>query len=127
MSGMTGLSGYSAGPSGPFADRLTTQVGPSEIPEATYDRPSAEGRHKDSRPSNSHDEYHDDSSSRDESKKLHVTELVWDAKTKSSTQPHLHSTQNGKVKFIFNIAKCDKYLMSYCRKRVTPKRGGGVN
>jgi hypothetical protein len=50
MPGMTGQSRYSTRSSDPFADHPTTQVGQSGIPEATYDRPSAEGQHKDSRP-----------------------------------------------------------------------------
>jgi hypothetical protein len=48
--GATRQSGNSTRPFGPLADRPTTQVGPSGALESTYDRPSTEGRHKDSRP-----------------------------------------------------------------------------
>jgi hypothetical protein len=41
---------------------------------------------------------------------LHVVELVWPARAKSSTRSHRHLAQKGKVKFTFNIAKCDKIL-----------------
>jgi hypothetical protein len=43
-------------------------------------------------------------------KKLQVVELVWPAKAKSATRSPLHSAQKGKVKFVFNVAKCDKIL-----------------
>jgi hypothetical protein len=103
MPNTIGPSRYSIGPYGPFSDRSTTVVRPSEIPEATCDHPSpsAESRHKDSRPPEPHDEYQDDGSSGDEPKKLHIIELVWSTKAKSSTHPYLHSTQKGKVKFTF--------------------------
>jgi hypothetical protein len=39
---------------------------------------------------------------------LHVAEFVWLAKAKSSARSHLHSAQKGKVKFTFNVTKCDK-------------------
>jgi hypothetical protein len=39
---------------------------------------------------------------------LHVTELIWPTKAKSSAHSHLHWAQKGKVKFIFNVDKCDK-------------------
>jgi hypothetical protein len=42
--------------------------------------------------------------------KLHVTELVWPAKAKSAARSPLHSTQKEKVKFTFNITKCDKNI-----------------
>jgi hypothetical protein len=48
-------------------------------------------------------------------KKILVTKLVWPAKAKSAARSPLHSTQKGKVKFAFNVAKRDKYLMSYLR------------
>jgi hypothetical protein len=35
-------------------------------------------------------------------------QLVWPAKAKSSAYPHMYSTQNGKAKSTFNVAKCDK-------------------
>ena len=63
----------------------------------TWDPPSAEDRHKDSWPLKPQ-----------ESKKSPVAELVWPAKAKSSVRSHPHSTQKVKVKFTFNIAKCDK-------------------
>jgi hypothetical protein len=69
-------------PSGPFTDRPTAQVRPSGAPEITCDPPSAEGRHKDSRPHNPQ-----------EPEKSRVTELVWPAKAKSSVHSHPHSTQ----------------------------------
>jgi hypothetical protein len=34
--------------------------------------------------------------------------FFWPAKAKSSARSHSHSTQKGKVKFTFNVAKCDK-------------------
>jgi hypothetical protein len=108
MPDTTGQSVYSTRPSSPFANRLTTHVGPSGILVATCDRTSAEGWHKDSRPRELHDKYLDDSSSGDESKKLHVAELVWLAKAKSSARSHLHSAQKGKVKSTFNVVKYDK-------------------
>jgi hypothetical protein len=37
-----------------------------------------------------------------------VAEFVWPTKANSSTHSHLHSVQNGRVKFTFNVAKCDK-------------------
>jgi hypothetical protein len=92
-----GQSGNSTGPSGPLADHLTAQVGSSRAPEITRDRPSVEGRYKDSRPPNPQ-----------EPKKLPIAELVWPAKAKSSVCSHPHSTQKEKVEFTFNIAKCDK-------------------
>jgi hypothetical protein len=44
----------------------------------------------------------------EEPKKSHVPELVWPTKAKPSVRSHPHSTQKEKVKFTFNIAKCDK-------------------
>jgi hypothetical protein len=41
-------------------------------------------------------------------KRLHIIELVWPAKAKSSARSHPHPIQNGKVKFTFNVAKCYK-------------------
>jgi hypothetical protein len=41
-------------------------------------------------------------------KKSHVPELVWPTKVKPSVRSHPHSTQKEKVKFTFNITKCDK-------------------
>jgi hypothetical protein len=41
-------------------------------------------------------------------KKIQVAELVWPAKAKSSARSPLHSAQKEKVKFTFNVAKCDK-------------------
>jgi hypothetical protein len=38
----------------------------------------------------------------------YYTELVWPAKAKYAARSPLHSTQKEKVKFIFNITKCDK-------------------
>jgi hypothetical protein len=93
----TGQSGNGIGPSGPLADRPTAQVEPSRAPEITCDPPSVEGQYKDSRPPNPQ-----------EPKKSYVAELVWLAKAKSSVCSHPHSTQMEKVKFTFNIAKCDK-------------------
>jgi beta-xylosidase len=40
--------------------------------------------------------------------KIQVDELVWPAKAKSAARSPLHSTQKEKVKFTFNITKCDK-------------------
>jgi hypothetical protein len=40
--------------------------------------------------------------------KIQVAELVWPAKTKYAARSSLHSAQKEKVKFIFNITKCDK-------------------
>jgi hypothetical protein len=108
MPSTTGQFGYSTGPSSPFAQCPTTQVGLSRILEVTRDRPSAKGQHKDNRTPKSHDEYHNDSSLGDEPKKLHVTELVCPAKAKFSVRSPLHSVQKEKVKFTFNVAKCDK-------------------
>jgi hypothetical protein len=62
MPDKTGESGYSTGPSG--------------MQKVTCDRPSTEGRHKDNRPLEPHDECLDDSRSGDELKKLRVAELV---------------------------------------------------
>jgi hypothetical protein len=94
---VNGQSEDSTGPSDPPADRPTAQVGPSGAPEVTYDPPSAEGRHKYNRPPKPQ-----------EPKKSHVPELVWPAKDKPSVRSHPHSTQKEKVKFTFNITKCDK-------------------
>jgi hypothetical protein len=68
MPDTTGQSRYSTRSSDPFVYYLTTQVEPSGIPEATCDRPSAKSQHKDSRPPEPQDKYHDDSSSVDEQK-----------------------------------------------------------
>jgi hypothetical protein len=92
-----GRFGNSTGSSGPLADRPTAKVGPSGAPKITCDPPNAEGRHKDSRTPNPQ-----------ESKKSPVVELVWPAKAKSFVRSHPHSTQKEKVKFTFNIVKCDK-------------------
>jgi hypothetical protein len=73
------------------------QVGPSGAPEVTCDPPSAEGRHKYNRPPKPQ-----------EPKNSHVPELVWPTKAKPSVRSHPHSTQKEKVKFTFNITKCDK-------------------
>jgi hypothetical protein len=43
-----------------------------------------------------------------EPKKSPVTKLVWPTKVKLSVRSHPHSTQKEKVKFTFNITKCDK-------------------
>jgi hypothetical protein len=96
---MTRQSENSNGPSGPLTDCLAAQVRPSGAQEITCDPPSAEDRHKDSRPPNPQ-----------ESKKSPSAELIWPAKAKSSVRSHSHShsTQKEKVKFTFNIAKCDK-------------------
>jgi hypothetical protein len=40
--------------------------------------------------------------------KIQVAELVWPAKAKSAARSPLHSAQKGKVKFTFNVSKCDK-------------------
>jgi hypothetical protein len=40
--------------------------------------------------------------------KIQVTKLVWPAKAKSAARSPLHSAQKGKVKFTYNVAKCDK-------------------
>jgi hypothetical protein len=92
-----GQSGNSTGPFGPLADCPTAQVGPSGAPEITCDPPSAEGRYKDSRTPNPQ-----------EPKMSPIVELVRPAKAKSSVCSHPHSTRKEKVKFTFNIAKCDK-------------------
>jgi hypothetical protein len=92
-----GESGNSTGPSSPLTDRPAAQVGPSGAPEITRDPPSAEGQYKDSRPPKPQ-----------ESKRSHVPELVWPIKAKPSVRSHPHSTQKEKVKFTFNITKCDK-------------------
>jgi hypothetical protein len=42
------------------------------------------------------------------SEKIQVAELVWPAKAKSAARSPLHSIQKGKVKFTFNVSKCDK-------------------
>jgi hypothetical protein len=97
LSDVIGPSGNSTGPFDPLADRSTTQVGPSGAPEVTYDPPSAKGRHKYNRPPKPQ-----------EPKKSRVPELVWPTKVKPSVRSHPHSTQKEKVKFTFNITKCDK-------------------
>jgi hypothetical protein len=94
---VTRQSGDSTGPSDPLADRSTAQVRPSGAPEVTCDPPSAEGRHKYNRPPKPQ-----------EQKKPHVPEFVWPTKAKPSVRSHPHSTQKEKVKFTFNITKCDK-------------------
>jgi hypothetical protein len=94
---VTGQSEDSTGPSDPPADRPTVQVEPSGAPEVTCDPPSVEGRHKYNRPPKPQ-----------ELKKSHVPELVWPTKAKPSVRSHPHSTQKEKVKFTFNITKCDK-------------------
>jgi hypothetical protein len=94
---VTGQSEDSTGPSNPPADRPTVQVGPSGAPEVTCDLPSAEGRHKYNQPPKPQ-----------EPKKSHISELVWPTKAKPSIRSHSHSTQKEKVKFTFNITKCDK-------------------
>jgi hypothetical protein len=73
---VTGQSRNSIGPFGPLADHPTTQVGPSEILEATYDRPSIEGLHKYSWLPKAQDKYHDHNSLGDESKGSCVAEFV---------------------------------------------------
>jgi hypothetical protein len=93
----TGPFGNSTGPSDSLADRPTAQVGPSGAPEVTCDPPSAESRHKYNRPPKPQ-----------EPKKSPVPELVWPTKAKPSVRSHPHSTQKEKVKFTFNIIKCDK-------------------
>jgi hypothetical protein len=40
--------------------------------------------------------------------KIQVDELVWHVKATSAARSPLHSTQKGKAKFTFNVAKCDK-------------------
>jgi hypothetical protein len=40
--------------------------------------------------------------------KIQVDELVWPAKAKSAARSPLHLAQKEKVKFTFNITKCDK-------------------
>jgi hypothetical protein len=40
--------------------------------------------------------------------KIQVAELVWPAKAKSAARSLMHSAQKRKVKFTFNITKCDK-------------------
>ena len=97
LPGETGQPGNSTRSSDMLADCLTTLVGPSGAPESTYEQSSTEGRHKDSRPPKPH-----------ELKRLHVVELVWPAKAKSSARFHPHSAQKGKVKFTFNVAKYGK-------------------
>jgi hypothetical protein len=94
---VTRQSEDSTGPSDPPADRPTVQVGTSGAPEVTCNPPSAEGRHKYNRPPKPQ-----------ELKKAHVPELVWPTKAKPSVRSHPHSTQKEKVKFTFNITKCDK-------------------
>jgi hypothetical protein len=118
MLGTTRQSGYSIGPSDPFVDRPTTQVGSSGIPEATCDRPSAEGSHKDSWPPEPHNVYHDKGNSGDEPKTSHVTELVWHARAKFSACSHLHLAQKGKVKFTFNVVKHDKIFDVFLKNGV---------
>jgi hypothetical protein len=93
----TGQSKNSTGPSDPLADCPTTQVGPSEAPEVACDPPNTEGRHKYSRPPKPQ-----------ELKKSPGPKLVWPTKAKPSVRSHLHSTQKEKIKFTFNITKCDK-------------------
>jgi hypothetical protein len=46
----------------------------------------------------------------DESAYVYIAELVWPTKVKPSTCSSLHPAQKNKqeVKFIFNVAKCDK-------------------
>jgi hypothetical protein len=41
-------------------------------------------------------------------KEIQVTELLWPAKAKSAARSPLHLAQKGKVKFTFNVGKCDK-------------------
>jgi hypothetical protein len=41
-------------------------------------------------------------------KERQVAELVWPAKAKYAARSPLHLPQKGKVKFIFNVTKCDK-------------------
>jgi hypothetical protein len=94
---VTGQSEDSTRPSDPLADHPTAQVGPSGAPEVTCDPPSAKGQHKYNRPPKPQ-----------EPKKSHVRELVWPTKAKPSVRSHPHSTQKKKVKFTFNITKCDK-------------------
>jgi hypothetical protein len=94
---VTGQSEDSTGPSDPPVDHPTVQVGPSGAPEVTYDPPSAKGWHKYNWPPKPQ-----------EPKKSHVPELVWPTKAKPSVRSHPHSTQKEKVKFTFNITKCDK-------------------
>jgi hypothetical protein len=93
----TGESKNSIRPSNPLVDRPTAQGRPSGAPEVTCDPLSAEGRHKYSRPPKPQ-----------EPKKSSVSELVWPTKGKPSVRSHPHSTQKEKVKFTFNITKCDK-------------------
>jgi hypothetical protein len=57
-----------------------------------------------------HNELHDSSSSDDETKVVYVPKLVWPAKDKLSACSSLHLVQKnrqGKIKFTFNVAKCD--------------------
>jgi hypothetical protein len=55
--------------------------------------------------------HHDVSSSDNESKELHVTELIWPIKAKLFACSSLQSVQRnrqGEAKFTFNLANCDK-------------------
>jgi hypothetical protein len=58
----------------------------------------------------------DQSSSDDESAEVYTAELVWPTKDKPSTCSSLHLVQKNQqeeIKFTFNVAKSEKYLMSY--------------
>jgi hypothetical protein len=101
---VTRQSGDSIRPSDLLADRPTAQVGPSGTPEVTCDLPSAEGQHKYNRPPKPQ-----------EPKKSHVPELVWPTKAKLSVRSNPHSTQKEKVKFTFNITKCDKIFDEFLK------------
>jgi hypothetical protein len=93
----TEQSGNSTGPSDPLADRPTAQVGQFGAPEVTCDPPSAKCRHK-----------YSQTPKPQEPKKSPIPELFWPTKVKPSVRSHPHSTQKEKVKFTFNITKCDK-------------------
>jgi hypothetical protein len=111
----TGRFGYNTRPSGPSADRPITKIGMSGCTYMDQDTsrqaqsscpttPAAHHSHSMPSPANEAECL----SAHAKPEKIQVAELVWPAKAKSAARSPLHSTQKGKSKFTFNVAKCDK-------------------
>jgi hypothetical protein len=111
----TGRSGYNTRPSGPSADCPITKIGLSGCTYTDQDTscqtqsscPTTPAmRHSCSMPSPAHEA--ECLSTPANPKKIQVVELVWPAKAKSASRSPMHSTQKGRAKFTFNVAKYDK-------------------
>jgi hypothetical protein len=87
------------GPSGPFVDRPTAQVGPSGAPEITCDPPSAEGWKADIKIADH---------IIPKSQKSHLSLSLFGPLRPNILFTLTRTRHKEKVKFTFNIAKCDK-------------------